>query len=94
MAAGDVLVGKDGERTAVDGVETTGEWARVNNMRVADYHTYFIGDDDWGFSVWAHNTTEGCPVGGTMPGESDAASAETEKTYQTYTKNYPETGEV
>ena len=24
-------------------------------MRVADYHTYFVGPPEWGFSVWAHN---------------------------------------
>lgn len=24
-------------------------------MRVADWHTYFVGCDEWGFSVWAHN---------------------------------------
>jgi len=23
---------------------------------VADWHTYFVGCDEWGFSVWAHNT--------------------------------------
>jgi hypothetical protein len=23
---------------------------------VADYHTYFVGREEWGFAVWAHNT--------------------------------------
>ena len=27
----------------------------VYNLRIADYHTYFVGSRDWGFSVWAHN---------------------------------------
>jgi hypothetical protein len=36
-------------------VEDTGAWATVYNLRVADYHTYFVGGEDWGFSVWAHN---------------------------------------
>jgi hypothetical protein len=27
----------------------------VYNLRVSDYHTYFVGCLDWGFSVWAHN---------------------------------------
>jgi hypothetical protein len=27
----------------------------VYNVRVADHHTYFVGDREWGFSVWAHN---------------------------------------
>jgi hypothetical protein len=28
----------------------------VYNVRVADFHTYFVGCDEWGFSVWAHNS--------------------------------------
>ena len=29
--------------------------ATVYNLRVADYHTYFVGSREWGFSVWAHH---------------------------------------
>ena len=29
--------------------------AKVYNLRVADYHTYFVGDESWGFALWAHN---------------------------------------
>lgn len=29
--------------------------ATVYNLRVADYHTYFVGCNEWGWSVWAHN---------------------------------------
>jgi hypothetical protein len=25
-------------------------------MRIAEYHTYFIGRDEWGFSIWTHNS--------------------------------------
>ena len=25
-------------------------------MRIQEYHTYFVGCAEWGFSVWAHNT--------------------------------------
>src|SRR5262249_23944282 len=32
-----------------------GEWVPVYNVRVADFHTYFVGCEEWGFSVWAHN---------------------------------------
>jgi hypothetical protein len=32
-----------------------GEQAVVYNLRVADYHTYFVGSREWRFSVWAHN---------------------------------------
>jgi hypothetical protein len=44
-----------GEWVAVEEVEDTGEWETVYNLRVADFHTYFVGCDEWGFSVWAHN---------------------------------------
>ena len=39
----------------VTAVELTGTPAQVYNFRSADHHTYFVGDDDWGFSVWVHN---------------------------------------
>jgi hypothetical protein len=25
-------------------------------LRIADFHTYFAGNREWGFSIWAHNT--------------------------------------
>jgi hypothetical protein len=36
-------------------VRTNGPVSTVYNVRVADYHTYFVGKEEWGFSVWAHN---------------------------------------
>lgn len=33
----------------------TGAHETVYNFHVADYHTYFVGDDDWGFNAWVHN---------------------------------------
>src|SRR5262249_13429214 len=33
----------------------SGEVTTVYNFRVEEYHTYFVGDEDWGFSVWTHN---------------------------------------
>ena len=35
------------------GVEET-----VYNIRVANYHTYFVGRPAWGFAVWVHNAVE------------------------------------
>jgi hypothetical protein len=43
-------------RFTVEDVLDTGEFETVYNMRVEDHHTYFVGTEDWGFSVWAHNT--------------------------------------
>ncbi|MEJ5277470.1 MAG: hypothetical protein WHU94_16335, partial [Thermogemmata sp.] len=36
---------------------------KLYNLRVADYHTYFVGDAHWDFSVWAHNSYN-APNGG------------------------------
>lgn len=33
----------------------TGIIEPVYNLRVADWHTYFVGDESWGWNVWAHN---------------------------------------
>ncbi len=55
LKAGDTLLCEDGVWRCVDGVRDTGEWQTVYNLRVADYHTYFVGTEEWGFSVWSHN---------------------------------------
>jgi hypothetical protein len=55
LEPGDVLVGRDGETVRVEEVFDTGQYETVYNFRVADYHTYFVGGDGWGFAVWAHN---------------------------------------
>lgn len=55
LVAGYDLSCEDGSWAAVAEVFDTGEWAAVYNFRVADWHTYFVGRQEWGFSVWAHN---------------------------------------
>jgi hypothetical protein len=55
LKPGDLLRSHTGIWSAVDAVGDTGEWQKVYNLSVADYHTYFVADDGWGFSVWAHN---------------------------------------
>jgi len=32
--------------------------ARVYNMRVAEYHTCYVGHQLWGFSVWSHDIAQ------------------------------------
>ena len=36
-------------------VYDTGCYETVYNLRVAEHHTYFVGNEEWGFAVWAHN---------------------------------------
>ena len=55
LEIGDRLLCQDGQWVAVEDVLETGEWEVVYNLRIADYHTYFVTDWDWGFSVWSHN---------------------------------------
>jgi len=55
LRVGDELRSHDGQWVAVEGVRDTGREEVVYNCRVAEYHTYFVGDESWPFSVWAHN---------------------------------------
>jgi hypothetical protein len=55
LEAGDVLVSHDGQTRRVEDILETAQWQPVYNFRVADHHTYFVGREEWGFSVWAHN---------------------------------------
>jgi hypothetical protein len=59
LSAGDRILTAAGDWVAVEEAFDTGEWEAVFNLRVADYHTYFVGDDGWGFAVWAHNNYDG-----------------------------------
>jgi RHS repeat-associated protein len=55
LCPGDVLGSHNGVLGTVEEVTETADLAAVYNLRVADYHTYFVGSEEWGFSVWAHN---------------------------------------
>ena len=55
LQAGDALAADLSSWAECTKVEFTGKSEAVYNFRVADYHTYFVGNDDWGFSVWTHN---------------------------------------
>ena len=52
VEAGQQVVGRDGECTTVEAIEDTRKVATVYNCRVAEYHTYYVGGEEWGFSVW------------------------------------------
>jgi hypothetical protein len=42
---------------AIREVYDTEQWEAVYNARVAEHHTYFVGDEHWGFAAWTHTTT-------------------------------------
>ncbi len=49
---GDLLLSHDGQVLRVEGVADTGEVTTVYNFQVEEFHTYFVGGETWGFSVW------------------------------------------
>ena len=56
LVSGDLLRSHDGQWVPVESTCDSGEIAPVYNMRVEEFHTYFVGSAEWGFSVWVHNT--------------------------------------
>lgn len=52
---GDRLCSHDDTTNPVERVGTIHLVTTVYNLEVEEYHTYFVGGPDWGFSVWAHN---------------------------------------
>jgi hypothetical protein len=55
LEIGDDLSTQDGRWATVEDLLDTAEWETVYNLRVADFHTYFVGGDAWGFAIWSHN---------------------------------------
>jgi hypothetical protein len=55
LAVGDWIGTQAGGWAQVEEVFDTELYEKVYNLRVADYHTYFVGDAGWDFAVWAHN---------------------------------------
>ena len=55
LQVGEQLVGHDGKLVQIESIGSTGEVTTVYNLRVADFHTYFVGGGLWGFDVWVHN---------------------------------------
>lgn len=58
LAEGDQILGHDQQKTMVRRIVLTHDVATVYNMRVSVDHTYFVGCEEWGFSLWAHNLYE------------------------------------
>jgi len=59
LQQGDLLRSHDGKLVPLQETFHYAREATVYNVRIADYHTYFVGSREWGFSVWAHNECSG-----------------------------------
>ncbi|MGL6074836.1 MAG: polymorphic toxin-type HINT domain-containing protein [Fimbriiglobus sp.] len=72
LQVGDVVRLRDGWGT-VEGVRDTGRWETVYNCRVDEWHTYFVGMNEWGWAVWVHNAS--CELEQVLgvAGDADAA---------------------
>lgn len=55
LQAGDLLATRDGRWLPLEAAHNTGRVETVYNLRIADWHTYFVGSGEWGFGVWVHN---------------------------------------
>jgi len=55
LVEGDELLTEDGRWLSVTSACDTQLPETVFNLMIEDYHTYFVGADEWGFSIWAHN---------------------------------------
>jgi Pretoxin HINT domain len=55
LKPGDRLATLSGEWAAVEEVFDTELYEEVYNLRVEEHHTYFVGDENWGWAAWAHN---------------------------------------
>jgi hypothetical protein len=81
LKSGDWLLTASDRWVMVEEVYDTGEVRAVYNLRVADLHTYFVGDDGWGWNVWAHNSSpEECP--GLRKGREKAKKGTKEGIYE------------
>jgi hypothetical protein len=58
LRPGDLLVSHDGRRVAVAELYDTGQYECVYNLAIRSFHTYFVCDESWPFTVWAHNACD------------------------------------
>ena len=51
------LVDSQGFPVAIEAIRPTDRLITVYNLRVADFHTYFVGGKLWQFDAWVHNAS-------------------------------------
>jgi hypothetical protein len=60
LEPGDLLQSHDGQCIPVEVVTDSREVTTVYNFRVDEYHTFYVGKPEWGFSIWVHNPGPTC----------------------------------
>src|SRR5262245_16417834 len=76
----------DNQWVVVEKVEATQEFQTVYNLRIADFHTYFVGAPEWGWDVWAHNKCGSADVNDAIAREDPRPPAEQSRTNHQYAK--------
>lgn len=56
LVPGDHVLGHDGKTVSIDRIEEDGRLQTVYNLTVSEFHTFFVGGTNWGFSIWVHNS--------------------------------------
>jgi hypothetical protein len=59
LAPGDELLTESQGWVRCEAAVYTAQTEWVYNIEIVEHHTYFVGDESWGFAVWAHNECEG-----------------------------------
>ena len=57
MAEGDQIATLSGEWVSIEEIFDTELYESVYNLRVEDHHTYFVGDEHWGWAAWRTTST-------------------------------------
>ena len=55
LVSGNRVLSHDGQLVAVDYVEADDRLHTLYNLSITEFHTFFVGDAHWGFTVWVHN---------------------------------------
>ena len=63
LKEGDELSSVDGSWVPIQKVASCAQAAPVYNVRVAEFHTYFVGSQYWAVSLWAHNASPSYTLG-------------------------------
>jgi hypothetical protein len=78
LKKGDLVRSHDGEWIGIEGWEDTGELDLVYNLEVSHDHTYFVGHEQWPFSVWSHNSPPTNPSAAPVPAPKITGTASQE----------------